>query len=197
MNAGPRLRKRVIEMGAASIRNYAELARRWFAHDLTRYELYLMPVGFIDAPGNVTGIVVGAGEGRLLEYLDQLAEDHAENTEGFHAALEVHISLKRSTSTELARVQITRDPTAPKVQVSEEEILKQFPWDYKNLTKRLYDRYTDFVQNQKYHDIRKRLRDRPEYVLSRYLEPGNPRSARKDYYNPNILQEFDKHYTRK
>jgi hypothetical protein len=28
-----------------------------------------------------------------------------------------------------------------------------------------------------------------------YLDPGNPKSSLKDFYNPNIIAEFDKAYT--
>ena len=27
------------------------------------------------------------------------------------------------------------------------------------------------------------------------VDPGNPKSSRKDFYNPNIMREFDKTYT--
>jgi hypothetical protein len=37
----------------------------------------------------------------------------------------------------------------------------------------------------------------PRFVKSRYLGPGNPKSAKKDFYNPNIVAEFDKQYTRR
>ena len=31
----------------------------------------------------------------------------------------------------------------------------------------------------------------------RYLDPGNPKSLKKRFYSPNIVAEFDKHYTLK
>ncbi len=34
-------------------------------------------------------------------------------------------------------------------------------------------------------------------MKTRYLNPGNPKSSRKDFYNPNIVPEFDRHYTLK
>lgn len=37
----------------------------------------------------------------------------------------------------------------------------------------------------------------PAYVSPRYLDPGNPKSAKKDFYNANILNEFDKYYTKR
>ena len=33
-------------------------------------------------------------------------------------------------------------------------------------------------------------------MKTRY-HPGNPKSSRKDFYNPNIVPEFDRHYTLK
>lgn len=80
--------------------------------------------------------------------------------------------------------------------LTDEDIRKTYPWDYGNLTKRLTDRYIDFKQNQKYHRIRKVLGADAAYMKSRYLDPGNPKSAKKDFYNPNIIPEFDKHYSR-
>lgn len=37
----------------------------------------------------------------------------------------------------------------------------------------------------------------PKFVKARYLDPENLKSGKKDFYNPIILGEFDKHYTRK
>lgn len=33
------------------------------------------------------------------------------------------------------------------------------------------------------------------YSMARYLDPDNPKSGKKEFYSPNILKEFDKHYT--
>jgi hypothetical protein len=31
-----------------------------------------------------------------------------------------------------------------------------------------------------------------KYVRARYLDPDNPRSGKKEFYSPRILEEFDK-----
>jgi hypothetical protein len=36
----------------------------------------------------------------------------------------------------------------------------------------------------------------PIFASERVLDPGNPRSAKKMFFSPNILKEFDKCYTR-
>jgi hypothetical protein len=81
--------------------------------------------------------------------------------------------------------------------ISEEDIRKQYPWDYAALKQKLKNRYIDFKENPKYHALRKQLATNPQYMRTRYLDPGNPKSSRKDFYNSNIMREFDKTYTLK
>jgi hypothetical protein len=35
------------------------------------------------------------------------------------------------------------------------------------------------------------------FSIVRFLDPGNPKSAKKRLYNTNIIQEFDKHYQKR
>jgi hypothetical protein len=198
MNASPALAKQVLEVGTAAVRNFVELARLWFNQDLSRHYLYLLPIGFLPAPGIASALSVSVDEKRLLDYLlAAVKEAQNQPVSDFHVSLEVTLSLKRSSTDAVAAVAITNDPLAPKVVLSEEDIHQKYPWDYRELTDLLKKRYTDFKENQHYHNLRKSLVSNPAYVRTRYLEPGNPKSARKDFYNPNIVAEFDKHYKSK
>lgn len=197
INAGPRLAQRVLEVGTAAVRNFMECARLWFDRRMDGYAMYLLPIGFVGPTGAVGTVHVGADEQRLVEYLGELAASHATSTSGFHAALEVAVSLKRSIVGSGAQVQITKDPAAPAVQLADEDVTKLYPWDYRELTRRLGERYVDFCANQRYHDIRKDLKADPRYVKVRLLDPAKPKGLRKEFFNPNIVDAFDKHYTRK
>jgi hypothetical protein len=42
-----------------------------------------------------------------------------------------------------------------------------------------------------YRGIRKPLEQNNALCRERYLDPGNPNSLKKRFYNPNILKEFD------
>jgi hypothetical protein len=197
IEAGPLLAKRVLEIGTASVKNFIELGKRWFSIDLSTDHFYLMPIGFLSAPGNATAISISNDEQTLVAYLSQLVSNaQNEPAADFHVALEVNLSFKRAPTDAVARVRVTNDPSAPAVTLTEEDIRTRYPWDYEDLTMQLRRRYIDFITNQKYHDLRRPLISDSRYASSRYLEPGNPRSAKKDFYNPNILAEFDKHYTR-
>lgn len=198
MNSGPRLSKRVLEIGTASVRNFIDLARRWFYEDLSEYSLYLMPIGFVPVLGTVQGVSTTADEGKLLEYLESLIRGvDDEQARGYSVALEVDISMKRSPTDATLEVAVTDDPDALEVQLTEEDIRKKYPWDYADLTRKLRRLYVDFKMNKKYHSIRMPLRDDPRYVKTRLLDPGNPKSSKKDFYNPNITRVFDRNYTRK
>jgi hypothetical protein len=126
-----------------------------------------------------------------------LIRDADRNETDFHVSLGVNLSFKRVATDAAVAVAITADPNAPQMQLTEEDIRRTFRWDYRELTNRLRSRYIDFSENAKYHGIRKQLLQDPRYVRRRYLDPGNPNSARKDFYHPDVVTEFDRHYTRK
>lgn len=194
MNPSPRMAKRVLEVGTASVKNFITLAKKWLDRDLSQYNLYLMPIGFVTAPGTGTAIVT-ADEARLLQYITDLVAGESANPD-YHVALDVELSFKRTAGTGAA-VTVTNDPNATRVYLTEEQIRQTYPWDYNELTRRLQERYIDFKQNQQYHDLRRPLMKDPKYVKRRYLDPQNTKSPKKDYYNPNIITEFDKHYTKR
>ena len=198
MNAGPMLSRRVLEIGTASVRNFIGLARKWFNVDLSEYSLYLLPIGFVVSEGAVKAISSTSDETNLLNYLEALIGNNDEKESGgYSVALEVNVSMKRSSTDSDLQVSVTDNPEAFKVQISDDDIRKAYPWDYEELTKRLRERYVDFKVNKKYHSIRKPLKDDLHYVKTRLLDPGNPNCSKKDFYSPNIFQKFDLHYTRR
>lgn len=197
-NASHQLAKQVLEIGTASVKNFIELARRWFSADLSGFGLYLMPIGFVAPPGTATAITTSPDEAKLVRHLAEVIQaSRSDQDRDFNVALEVSLSFKRAPSDAVAAVAVTTDPSALKVMLSEEDIRRTYPWDYRELVRRLRNRYSDFKTIPKFHSIRKSIMSDGRYVRTRYLDPGNPKSGRKDFYNPNIIIEFDKHYTRR
>jgi len=81
--------------------------------------------------------------------------------------------------------------------VNEENIRKWYPYDYKKLTTKLRKRYSNFKENQDYHNLRKKLKSQKKYCHTRLLDPASPKSTKKDFYSKAIIKEFDKFYTLK
>ncbi len=94
-------------------------------------------------------------------------------------------------------VRIVDDPNAIPINFKEEDIYKIAPYDYRSLTAALRDRYTNFVENSKYHNLRKSLESDAEYCRVRSLDPKNPKSSIKRFYSTKIIEEFDKYYVRR
>lgn len=196
INASPQLSKQVLEIGTASLRNFIELGKLWLDLDLSGYSLYLMPIGFLPPAYGATGITISNDEKNLVNYLASLMKAGADDSiPDYHVSLDVNISFKRTSADAATTVMVTNDPNALRVTLSEEDIRTRFPWDYEELTKRLKARYIDFKENVKYHDLRRNFATDPQYMKSRFLDPGNTQSSRKDFYNPNIVAQFDKSYT--
>lgn len=197
ISASPVLAKQVLEISSASVRNFVILAKQWFGRDFADSLSLFLPLSFVNGAKDVESVIVTADESRLIKYLQQLAAADSKSTSPFAVAVRLEVKLERSSLTTASKVEISKDPDAVKVTLSEEDIRTKYPWDYKELTKRLNDRYTDFKQDKKYHALRKPLQEKEKYFKARYLDPGNPKSPKKDFYNPNVLPIFDKHYTKK
>ena len=196
VNDNPETDLRVNEIGSAATRNYLTITRQWFAVDFSDYNLRLMPLTFVRGFNRAEGITISAEEQRFVDYVRSSVADDPGNDD-FYVSLHVDVKMKRSKDADASRFVMSNDPDAIKMHVDEENIRETYPWDYRILTERLKRRYADFKCNREYHEIRKRLESDNKYASERVLDPGNPRSAKKMFFNPNILGEFDTHYKRK
>ena len=94
-------------------------------------------------------------------------------------------------------VSITDDPRAPLVRISEEDFRKQFPITYMDLMKKLRDRYSDFRADGNFQENRRKLMQLPGMSIVRYLDPENPKAAKKRFYSNKIISLFDRKYKEK
>jgi hypothetical protein len=161
----------------------------------------VVPASRDHTTAEATAISLSSDEQKVVNYLATLMKDkNAADDQDYHVSLDVNISFKRTTAAAANAIIVANDPNDPNavhVNLSEEDIRKQYPWDYGTLTDKLKNRYIDLKTNPKYHELRKKLAANLQYKKTRYLEPANTGGSRKDFYNPNIVAEFDKAYTRK
>jgi len=110
-------------------------------------------------------------------------------------SVNVELKFLKSKADNAIKVQVTNDPGAPKVQLTEEHLKDKYPLNYAALTKACCDRYTDFMQNQKYHDLRNPLKTDKRYCHVKKLDPDNPKSSKQEWFSQAVFNVFDKHYT--
>ena len=197
LNKDFELKKKVHEIGTANLKNYLHLVRQWFGVDLSQYQLFLMPIAFLQNITSAKGVNINSAERNLLSYVNYIEKSVNDDVSNdFNLSLDIVINVRRVSEKEEMTVRLSNDPDAIKISLSEEDIREKYPLDYKILTTRLRKKYPNFVENQMYHEIRKSLEKLEKYCNPRYLDPGNPKSSKKNFYNPNIFKEFDKHYKR-
>jgi hypothetical protein len=175
-------------------------AEKWFGCDFGRYNFYLMPLAF-HYPKEVEGAKLNAGKKqvkRLLEYFAKAEWDNPwDEARDFNVALRVKVKFVRTSEGDAEAVRITTDPNAPAVRLEEEDVFKRYPWGYKALVKWMHARYGDFKLGPRFFARKRELEAEAKFCRVRYLDPKNPKSGKKTFYSPDILAQFDGHYTRR
>jgi hypothetical protein len=81
---------------------------------------------------------------------------------------------------------------------SEDSFKKKYPWSCEvELIPRLQKRYSDFKRDNRFWNLLKPLKENTKYCGLRYLDWNKKSGMKKHFYSPEILKEFDKHYTKK
>jgi hypothetical protein len=192
----PLFAERLQEIGAAAVKNFSSAARDWFKVKFWRFNFYLMPLAFVLPPRSAEGLVLSSEERRFLKFVHDQSQDDDDPGSPYSVAVNIEVRFVKSRSADAIPMRVTTDPSAPAVQLTEEQVRERYPWDYAELTSRCRQSFPDFKVDSKYHALRKSLMSNSRFAHVRQLDPGNPRSAKKTFYNPNILTEFEKHYKR-
>ena len=165
------------QFGTASIKNFVELAQEWFTYPL---EIpYFVPVGFV---GDVE-MIKSSSTGRqkiLLNALHDLAKLHSDDK--FSVALRVKVNLDPNLKGG-GTIGFTKDPNAMRVQITDDKALETFPVRYNSLVQKCRNRYPDFKQNDRFNKVMKLVKANANCCHIRKLDPDNPKSGSKPYYN--------------
>ncbi len=192
------LSTQIQEIGTASLRNFMSLAMSWFSYDFTQFNFYLMPVSFFHLSDVTSFSIDNEVKSNLLSYLKKIEkeEEHC-NDPNFAISLKLMTKLVKTTADEALQVRVTNDPEAPEIVFSEEETLRNYPNDYHEVIDIFKARYTNFKQNNKFHDYMRTLKSEGEkYCKVRRLDPDNPNSINKTFYHNRVIEKFDGWYKR-
>ena len=188
---------RLYEVGAACVKNFVNVVYDWFGRETTEFAHYLMPLSFFTLPSTTQGILLNREESNFLAFLESIDDQQIDPLSPYSVRVNVDVTFTRSKAKgAIPFLKASDDPSAIPVKLTEEDIRERYPWDYGLLTKRCRSRYVDFKVDQKYHYLRKQLETDERFGVRRFLDPGNPKSAKKAFFSPNILAELDKHYSK-
>lgn len=197
VTSSTKLARQAQELAAASIKNFVLLAKHWFGRDMSTALNLVLPLSFLHGGAEVDSVVITADETRLIKHLQTIAQGVGTSESEFSVAVRLEVKIEKSTLASASKVVLSKDPDAVKVALSETDIRAKYPWDYGELVERLVKRYNNFKANQQFHNLRMPFLTDEKFAKARYLDPGNAKSAKKDFYNPNVLLVFDAHYAKK
>ena len=186
------------EIGTASLQNFMSLAMNWFSYDFTQFNFYLMPVSFFHLSDVTSFSIDNKVKSNLLTYLKKIEKEEENcNDPNYAISLKLMTKLVKTTADEALQVRVTNDPEAPEIVFSEEEALRNYPNDYHEVIDIFKKRYSNFKQNNKFHDYMRLLKAKGEkYCKVRRLDPDNPNSINKTFYHSRVIEKFDQWYDR-
>jgi len=129
--------RRILEIGTASLQNFLRLITEWFQVDMSRYNFFLMPISFYHGfetiqPSSVTPYPVQMS--RLMDYIAALCDADKDIEEPGHSvSVRLETRFVRGKDAEAVAFRFTDDPNAPEVTLREEDVLKNYPLDYRKL----------------------------------------------------------------
>ena len=188
---------RLQEIGTASLKNFVAATKSWFGRDMSEFNFYLMPLSFVALPRQTEALVLNHEEKKFLAFVESLEPANDDASSPYFVTVNIDIKFTRSKAKDALGVQVTNNPNALEVRLTEEQIRDKYPWDYNRLTEECQKLYANFKVAKKYHEIRKALLKDKRFGEVRYLDPGNTKSSKKPFFNPNIMQELDKHFAKK
>lgn len=190
-NLGADMQGKILEYGTASVQNFIRLSDEWFGE---RIEVpYLLPVGFIgDAH-------LSAGRSRikqrkLISILEKISST-AESSSGNYAVT-LHMEIKLNPKfTGGGSIGVTGDINAPKVQVSEDDMMSRYHAIYKDVAEACKKRYTGFKQNERFHRAMKLVKEDRSCAFFRTFNPLREQSKGQMFYNLEAtLSKLDEEY---
>lgn len=184
------------EVGTACVKNFVQAVKDWFDYDLSRYNFYLMPLAFIGAGSDFDSVSLNKEERNLTNYISALDEINDPNSE-YAVSVNVELKFLKSKAKDALAVQITNDPNATKLQLTETQWKERYPLNYEKLITKCKARYSNFLVNKKFHVIKSSFKDNPKYSVTKVLDPDNPKSVKQDWYSESVFSILDNDYTKK
>jgi hypothetical protein len=98
----------------------------------------------------------------------------------------------------ISAANLTSDPTAKLVRLSEESIFNDiFTEGYYDVVRAAREMFSDFIQNAHFNEIMRALREDQNIARTRLLNPRNPNGGQQRFYSKKIFDELAKHYKRR
>lgn len=212
----------IFMLTAKAALNYVEFVKKYFHKDILEQDgLFILPLGFKlpfkpeDFLTKKAASYVSSQESKLfidsmVKVITDLKENGIEDTivVGFDIYLENVKKMKNSdllvaiTSQDeadakyakISKYQISDDPNAQKIGLSDEEFMKQYPLSYADVCSKCRERIEGFKQGKQFNKIMAELKKDIKFAFTRKLNPNSSKSSKTTFYAEAILTEISNQY---
>jgi len=212
----------IFMLTAKAALNYVDFIKKYFARDIMEQDgLFILPLGFKlpfkpeDFLTKKAAQYISSPESKrfiesIIDVITDLERDGVDDSivVGFDIYLE---NVKRMTNSDLlvaitsqddadakfskiSRIQITNDPNAQKVNLSDEELVRQYPLQYRDVCKRCKEAIAGFKQNRDFHRIMALIKTDSRLAFTRKLNPNSTKSSITTFYAETVVDEISKMY---
>jgi hypothetical protein len=193
------LKKTLTEISLASVRNYVIAAQQWFGVTFSDLNIASIPLSFDLDQKEVEAVAHKSSDAvvRFLAHMELLRTKASADESDFAFSVRVNFDLiknKDDTAIKAAVVGTNPDLT---ISIEGDKVPAGFDWTYDILVAKLMYRYSDIKQNATFHAIMKPIKENAKFCYERYLNPTTKSGGRKSFFSPNVIKEFDAHYTRR
>jgi hypothetical protein len=183
--------KELQELGFACIKNYMNFIKiHDIDIDLSNYNFYLMPLAYVDSKIEVESIMTDEVK-KYLEFVKNKVSN-SDNEDEYTIAISIDISFNKSNSFDGINFKYGADGVA--ITINEEDIRTKYPLTHSDMIEKAKKRYSNFIRNPEFHKVMRDLKKNKALFHERKLDPDNPKSQKKPFYNSNIWKELDKFY---
>jgi len=184
--------KQVQELGFACIKNYVAVIKKWKIEiDLSKYNLYLMPLAYIDAKIETKAVLTNETKS-YLDFIQTKIKNKDDSDSEFDIVVSIDVKFIKGNSFDSIGVKYGEDGIP--ISLSEENIREKFPLTFKDITGQCKTRYSNFVQNNIFYTIMRQIKNDKKLHYERKLDPNNKKTQKQSFFSTNIWKEFDKHY---
>lgn len=213
----------IFMLTAKAALNYVDFMKKYFSKDILAQDgLFILPLGFKlpfkpeDFLTKKAAQYVSSPESKkfiesMVRVITDLDKNGVDDTivVGFDIYLENVKRMKSSdllvaiTSQEVAdvnftkisRIQITNDPDAQKINLSDQEFVRQYPLQYVDVCASCRAIIPGFKQSRKFNHIMAAIKDDPKLAFTRKLNPHNSKSSKTTFYAEEAIGEIVKRYS--
>lgn len=193
------LKKTLTEISLASVRNYVIAAQQWFGISFSDLNIASIPLSFdldqkeVEAVAHKSSDVVV----RFLAHMESLRAKVSAEDSDYAFSVRVNFDLIKNKDDAAIKAAIVGANPDLTVSVESDKVPAGFTLTYDLLVSRLKERYSNLKQNGTFHAIMKPLKANGKFCYERYLDPETKSGGKKAFFSPNLIKEFDAHYTRK